>query len=180
MAGNIGNKKSPEGFHSSQLQGRASGKFLGYSYSQGTDDKGHRRPLKVYFPPQVPEIMEDLVASQKLPFRSSSHMIRHLVYSSDSLEDLVKEADKPSITTLWGQVRNVEKIIHEEEAQAVFESHIQRLRVILSKVRDDPVYTAEKVKEIYEEAKQIPNDHWRSVYVKGIEVEFGHYLAEGR
>jgi len=179
----MANKTSPEGFHSSKLQGRdsSSGKFLGYSYSQGADDKGHRHPLKVYFPPQVVEIMEELVASQRLPFRSSSHMMRHLVYSNDSLEDIINEANKPSITTLWGQVRNLERIIREEEAQAGFESHIQRLRAILSKVRDDPGYASEKIREVYEEAKQIPNDHWRSVYVKGIEMEFGYYLGrEGK
>lgn len=176
----MANKRSSEGFHSSDLYSRSEGgKFLGYSYTQGTDEKGHRSPLKAYFPPQVPEIVENLVASRKLPFRSSSHLIRHLVYSNDSLEDLVKEADEPSTTTLWGQVRSIERIIREEEAQAVFESHIQRFRVNLSRIRDDPSYAAEKVKELYEEAKQIPNDHWRSVYVKGIEVEFGHYLSQG-
>jgi len=175
----MANKKSHEGFHSSQLQGRDSGKFLGYSYSKGTDERGHRRAIKVYFPPQVPEIIEDLVATQKLPFRSSSHMIRHLVYSNDSLGDLVEEVDKPSVTTLWGQVRNIERIIHEEEIQTVFESQIQGFRGILAKIRDDPAYATEKVKEIYEEAKLIPNDHWRSVYVKGIEMEFGHYLGKG-
>ena len=177
----MANEKSSDGYHSSKNQERdmSTGKFLGYSYAQGTDDKGHRRPIKAYFPPQVPEIMENLVASQKLPFRSSSHMLRHLVYSNDSLEDLVAEADKPYITTLWGQVRSIERIVREEEAQAGFEEHIQRLRVIISRVRDDPAYAADKVREVYEEAKQVPNDHWRSVYMKGIEMEFGHYLGRG-
>ena len=163
--------------HFSHDQPRAkTGQFLGYSSDQGVDEKGHPGQVKFNCPPQVVQVAEELVASRKFPFATRSALFRYLAYSNESLEDLVAQSCEPRAITLWGQVRSIERLLAEQMEQAKFNENVSSLRLVLTMVSDDPHYASERVKEVYEEAKKIPDDYWRKKYTKTIETEFGYYL----
>ena len=172
-------EEKPLGMRSYNVQSRdKTGQFLGYLWNRGTDDKGHRSQIKFNCPPQVVEIVDELVAMKKFPFATRSSLFRYLAYSNESLEDLVTQSQEPRAITLWGQVRNIERLLSEQIEQAKFSENISTLRSVLTMVNDDPSYASERVREVYGEAKKIPDHYWRAKYTKMIETEFGHYLRK--
>lgn len=170
------------GNHSSQLQDRGfDGQFRGYHFARATDDKGHRseEPLKTHVPPEVAEVVGELVASRQFPFSSISKLVRYLMYSNDSLEDLVLQLDKPKVKTLWTQVMAMDKILDHEESHTNFQRAVDRLGGVVSSVRDNPAKISEVVVEVYNQAKDIPDNYWRNKYLKEIEQLYGNYLPKG-
>ena len=168
------------GEHSSDGQPRSKiGQFLGYAWNQGVDEKGHRGQVKFNCPPQIMQVADELIATGRFPFTTRSALFRYLAYSNESLEDLVVQSNEPRAITLWGQVRSIERLMAEQMEQARFSENISGLRVVLTMVSDDLSYASERVREVYKEAKQIPDEYWRKKYTTAIKTEFGHYLKEG-
>jgi len=169
--------KRPLGGRSSNIFSRGKdGQFLGYPWDQGVDEKGHRGQVKFNCPPQVVQIADELVATKKFPFSTRAALFRYLAYSNESLEDLVTQSNEPRAITLWGQVRNIERLLTEQMEQAQFSECVSGLRSVLTMVSDNPSYASDRVREVHEEAKKIPDGYWREKYTRAIEAEFGHYL----
>ncbi len=145
-------------------------KFLFYS----TDQKGHHATLpKVAIPPEMDQLLNEIMASGNFPYRTKLDIMRDALY-----QRLVWLVDNQQMGhgDLLKRIRAMDSILCQEEASAKYLEQMQALDRVMGKISDNLDYQRQIVNSFFAEVQQMADSYWKSRYVKHLEERYGHLL----
>ena len=144
-----------------------------------TDKKGknkiHATLNKIAVPPEIAQILNEIITKGKFPYRTVGDIQRDALYHR--IWWLINNWDG-GYGDMLQRVRSIDAILLQEEARLDFERHIQQLGDIVNAVRDSPEHQKRIINSVAEEVYSMPDGYWKDRYVSQLKSSFGKFLEE--
>jgi len=139
-----------------------------------TDKKGHHATLsKVAIPPEMDEMMNQLLTRPKFPYRTRADIVRDALYHRLSW---LCEHDDLGFGDQLKWVKAIDEILSEEESRLDYETQMDRLGKVLAGISDSPERCQEVVQSILNEIYSMPSGYWKQRYLTFIKNRYGHLI----
>jgi len=137
-----------------------------------TDKKGHRVDIRAAIPPEIDQILNQIIARPHYPYRTKADIIR------DSLYHRVKWLCE-NVDGGYGQmlrcVKAIDDILSEEKLRQDFDKQLRQLRSTLGNT-DDPERMKLLVNGVAKQVYEMAEGYWKERYLKTLKNEFGYLL----
>ncbi len=162
---------------------RETGTYNGHSYAEASDKKGHSEVLQIRMQAADIERISYLVSSREYPFTNNSACARYLMFSHESLGDLLEHLGTPKAANELQQMLVMQRDREEEEKQGLFMKEIDFLDKFYADARQGDKEDLNDfilfLRKTYLHVERMPDGRWKRKFSKAmLSRDYGKYLKK--
>ena len=137
-----------------------------------TDRRGHCVSLRIAIPPEMDEMMNQILTRPKFPYRTKADIVRDALYHRLSW---LCEHDNLGFGEQLKRYKSLDAVLKEEESCLHYEERIKRLGDILTKI-GDPERCKKVIQDFLDKIYAMPEGYWKKRHLDAVKDRYSHYI----